>query len=146
VPRDWIISITPVVLSFFYLRFMSLYDSEDEIEHEFRRIAPEVISGEDWKLDQNRFDALSENTFWFKNLPMAGWRNKGCLYDIIQIIIWFVALIALFIIPVPIIGYFIRLVWLSQPLYISLIVSGVSIMITLLAVIILIIQVKTEMQ
>ena len=137
IPQAWITSIAPLVLSFYYLRIVSLYDTLSEYDGEIIDLAPEAISGDQWKIDSKHAFRIRESLFWFKELQLIDIRKGQVSYWMINFILTVLTALTIFFLPLPIIGYFIWLIWKSQMTVISIIVTCLSITLVVFSLILL---------
>ena len=126
IPQAWITCIAPLVLSFYYLRIVSLYDTLTNYQGEIVAIAPEALCGEKWKISSKQAVKIYESLFWFKNFDLIELSKGKVSYWIINFTILVVTAVVIFLVPLPIIGYFMWVLWKSQGTLISVAVTCAS--------------------
>jgi hypothetical protein len=126
IPQVWISAIAPLALAFLYLRSILFRVQTAEYDHLADKLSREAMVGKEWKLDRQQRAALRGSMFWYIV------EREGCL-QATTFLVWTVSLLAQDTFPLPIIGYFVYLLWKVQILPVSILVSIASIIVVLLA-------------
>lgn len=122
IPQNVISLIAPIVLSFYYMRLVSLYENQEGIRREVEEFAPQSIRGKTWVLGEIQIKKLTQYVYWFHSPTV---REGGILYLVAYILIEGGMILSLFLTPIIIIVFFNWKIWQSQE--IMFLITSVSI-------------------